>query len=352
MMLRGFRDRDQLLTREGLFFTVVGNLHPEDRIISYLKYIPNPGGKWGRGKSRYARMLQYYTIPSLLDTIRYLEEKYRHYVWFSEELGIKMSAVPKEYVQRHYKPEEKLSELLNARRRDRLEEAVVNLVGLISDESGVATTAFGVTGSILVGIHNVKFSDIDLTVYGVSNSLKVKEALTKIYDDSEKPVKRLPPGKLQYLLNRRMRLYHLSREDAELICLRRWNRGVFGSIDFSIHPVKLEEEEKLRFGDYRFKPKGIVTVEAIVTDTSEAMFMPCTYRIEPTRVLEGEAGPDLTTVTSFEGLYADIALEGEAIRVRGKLEAVIDRKGRIMHHRVLVGSPEAEGYDYIVVVKS
>lgn len=351
-MVRGFRDRDQLLTKEGLFFTVVGNLHPDDRVIGYLKYVPSADGRWGRGKARYARILPYYTIPSLLDTMKYLEEGYGHYVWFSSELGIKMSAVPKEYIRKHYKPEERLFELLSAQRRDKLEEAVVSLVSLISNESGVAPEFFGVAGSILVGIHNVEFSDIDLTVYGVSNSLKVKEALIKLYSDAGKPIKRLPPGKLQFLLDRRMKLYHLSKEGAELICLRRWNRGVFSGVDFSIHPVKLEEEERLRFGDYRFKPKGIVTVEAVVTDTSEAMFMPCTYRIEPIRALEGEVEPDLTTVTSFEGLYADVALEGEVIRVRGKLEAVIDKEGRVVHHRVLIGSPEAKGYDYLVVVKS
>jgi hypothetical protein len=34
---RSFRDRDYLETADGLFFTVIGSVHPEDRVLAYRK---------------------------------------------------------------------------------------------------------------------------------------------------------------------------------------------------------------------------------------------------------------------------------------------------------------------------
>lgn len=345
---RGFRDRDHLLTAEGFFFTVIGNVHPKDRVISYLKYVPSLKGKWGKGGDRYSRALPYYTIPSLLDTLKYLKENNPYYVWFSEALNIEISAVPLSLLKRHYKPEERLKEILEHGGRDRLEEALTRLVRLIARRSRVDPSYLGVTGSILIGIHNVEFSDIDLTVYGRVNALKVKEALLKLYEEGGE-VRRLAGDKLKMLVERRMKLYHLSKGEAEAICRRRWNRGVFEGKDFSMHPVKVEEEVKERYGEQVFKPLKIVTVKGVVADASDAMFMPSTYQLDEVESLEGGWVPKRLTITSYEGLYADIAREGENVKARGKLEKVLNKGGRVEGYRLLIGSPEAGGYDYLVV---
>ncbi|MCS7385528.1 MAG: hypothetical protein NDF55_02140 [archaeon GB-1867-005] len=38
--MRKIRDRDFIESKKGMLFCVVGNVHPKDRAISYLKYIP------------------------------------------------------------------------------------------------------------------------------------------------------------------------------------------------------------------------------------------------------------------------------------------------------------------------
>jgi len=52
-------------------------------------------------------------------------------------------------------------------------------------------------------------------------------------------------------------------------------------------------------------------------------------------------------VVSYESLYADIATEGERIKVRGKLEEVTEKKSGKVYYRVLVGSPQGKGREYI-----
>jgi predicted nucleotidyltransferase len=220
--MRLFRDRDYVETVEGLFFTVVGNVHPPGRVIAYLKYVPSPDGKWGRER-RFRRALPYYTVPMLLDTISYLKQNHPQYVAFFEELGIEMSAVPLSMVSRHYRPEERLQEMARGP-RDELEDAALELAEAIADEAGIPIDDLGVTGSILVKIHQ-PFSDIDLVVYGRESALRAREALRELYRDPRRGIEALPRQRLEDLLERRQRLFCLSKSDAEVVCARKWNRG-------------------------------------------------------------------------------------------------------------------------------
>jgi predicted nucleotidyltransferase len=65
-------------------------------------------------------------------------------------------------------------------------------------------------------------------------------------------------------------------------------------------------------------------------------------------VIEGKAAADLREVTSYEGFYGGFLSTGEVIRASGKLERVVDRRSGEEYHRILVGSPEAGGRDYVL----
>ena len=93
-MRRQYRDRDYLETEEGLFFTVVGNIHPKERVIAYLKNIPSHTGKWGRNDKRYERALKYYTMNCLSETLTFLAEHHPQYIHQLEADKITFSSVP------------------------------------------------------------------------------------------------------------------------------------------------------------------------------------------------------------------------------------------------------------------
>jgi len=345
-MIRRFRDRDYLETVEGYLFCIVGSIHPEDRVMSYLKYVPDPSGKWGRRNKRVRRALRNYTMHDLLETFKFLEKHHPEYLYYSSVMGIKMSAVPLNRISTHFKPEEKLSQLIRMEKLDDLQRKVIDLADLISDESGVPLRFFGVTGSILLDIHQ-NFSDIDLIIYGKKNSKSVKETLKQIYDDQKSPIRRFDKERIREWCLNKTRMYPLTYEEAARIFEKRWNRGLFHGTAFSIHPVKLEEENNEKYGDRIFKPEGMIKIEAKVSDTSEADFLPSIYRVEDVRVIEGLKVKDISEVASYEGLYGGLAEEGERILSYGKLERVTDRRIGQEYHRVLVGSKEAKGSDYI-----
>jgi len=346
MEMRGFLDRDFLETVEGFFFCVVGPFHPGDRVISYLKYLPDKRGIWGKRRKRFKRVMKAYTIPNLLETFKLLEKSHPHYLFRSPFYNIRMTAVPHEKIKRHYHPEEKLEELLKSQELDVLQAKAVELVRTLSRASNISSSSFGITGSILLDIHNPDFSDVDLTVYGLKNTLALKEGLNQLYSSSSK-VKRFEGKLLEAWCKSKTVKHPLSLAEARTIYEKRWNVGNFDGTLFSIHPVKTKFELSEKYGDKSFRPKGFVTIRATVEDDSDSMFLPAVYRVRNVEVLEGPKTENILEVVSYESLYDSLATKGEKITAHGKLEIVKDLRNGAVYHRVLVGSPEGRGREFI-----
>jgi len=347
MTERKFRDRDFLRTKEGFFFCVVGPLHPPNRVISYLKYAPSKLGRWGKGMWRFKRVLKDYTIPSLLETFRLLEKDYPHYLFYSPFYNVLMTAVPLEYVARHYKPEERVAQLMKAQRLDLLQKKLLRLVSFLTEKSGVLPEFFGVTGSLLLSIHRLSVSDLDVTVYGYKNCLAVKRTLIDTFSIKNSEVKRFEGSTLAAWCKSKTHVHSLTFDEALQICKRRWDIGIFEGTKFSVHPVKLEEEVSEEYADKVYEPLGSVVVGAVVHQNSDSMFLPAMYQVREAKIIKGPEATDIEEIVSYEGLYGDIAEIGETMLVKGKLEQVTDKKNKRKYHRVVVGSPEGKGGEYV-----
>jgi predicted nucleotidyltransferase len=348
--MRGFRDRDFLQTREGFFFCVVGPLHPPKRVISYIKYVPSESGVWGSGEKKFSRILPKYTIPNLLKTFKYLERNYPHYLFHSPVDNITITAVPHERIKEHFKPEEKMSQLRQAPKLDSLQEKLVRFTRFLGEISGVSEASFGVTGSILLDIHQPTFSDLDVTMYGAKDSWALKEALAEIRG-SGMPMKRLEGKPLEEWCIKKSQDYPLTPKEALKLYERKWNLGFFEDRWVSIHPVKLENEVTEEYGEKTYIPCGQVTIEAIVRGNLDSLFLPATYQIEDVKFLHCQQLGDVAEVVSYEGLYDSLAENGETIQAKGKLEKVTEKGTSRHRYRVLVGSAEGKGKEYMKLVE-
>lgn len=344
--MRSFRDRDYLITPEGFIFAVIGNVHPADRVIVYLKYVPDKHGKWGRGRSRYRRALQHYNVPSVMDSMRFLRANAPQYVFESSVHGIALPAVPRDRIAEHLRPEERLVQLQNTQHRDELEAKALRLVELISQNVSVREESLGVTGSLLARIHDPSFSDIDLVVYGFDNAVRVRSLLQKLKGAPSGTVRRLDGASQEKWVAERLKSTALTRQNVVELLARKWNIGLFEGTEFSVHAVHTETEIDEHYGDERYVPLGIVDATAMIADCSESLFMPAVYRAESTNLKGSFTSHTVDRIVSFEGLYADIARQGEAVSCRGKLERVESMSG--IGYRIVVGSPEAQGTDFIL----
>lgn len=347
--MRGFLDRDFIKTNEGFFFCVVGAVHPPKRVVSYIKYVPSESGIWGTGGEKFSRILQKYTIPNLLQTFNYLEQNYPHYIFHSSADSITITAVPYENVKKHCKPEQKLAQLRQGNQLDSLQAKLVRFTRFLEQTSGVSKEMFGVTGSLLLDIHNPNFSDIDITVYGVKNSWALKDAITKTGADT--PMKRLSGKALKDWCIKKAQHYPLTPAEALTLYERKWNLGLFEGTWVSIHPIKLEKEVTKKYGQQTYKPCGQVIIRAVVNDNMESHFLPAVYQIKDVNILDGPHHDPITEVVSFETLYDSLAENGETIQVKGKLEKVTEKQSSRQHYRVLVGSAEGKGKEHIKLVE-
>ena len=131
---------------------------------------------------------------------------------------------------------------------------------------------------------------------------------------------------------------------------RKWNIGSFEGTEFSVHAVHTELEVRGHYGDERYTPLGIIDATARIAGDKESMFMPAVYEVDHPDVKGSATVTKLSRIVSYEGLYADVVVKGETVSCRGKLERVESSSG--IRHRILIGSPEAGGTDYLLPLTS
>lgn len=348
--MRGFQDRDFLQTHEGFFFCVVGAVHPPDRVISYIKYLPADSGAWGRGNQQFNRILKNYTISNLLETFQYLEKNHPHYLFKSPVDNITVTAVPHECIKKHFMPEQKLSQLRESANLDSLQKKLIRFTSFLEKISGVSQNSFGITGSILLDIHQPTFSDLDVIVYGTKNSWKLKQALIR-QQGTESPIKRLHGKALEDWCVKKSQQYPMNKQEALNLYNRKWNLGYFEERYVSIHPAKKETEITEKYGSKNYQPIGQVTIKAVVSDSVDSLFLPAVYKVRNVTFLENKHSANISEVVTYEGLYSSLAETGEKIQVKGKLEKVTEKQTNKQYCRVVVGSPEGKGTEYIKMVE-
>lgn len=348
--MRNFRDRDFVKTLEGFFFCVVGSMHPLDRVIAYIKYIPADLGVWGNKENKFERVLKNYTIPDLLKTFQFIEQNYPQYLFLSQKDKIKITAVPHEYIQTHFMPEKKLASLRQLSELDTLQEKLVRFTKFLEEISGVSENSFGVTGSLLLDIHQPSFSDIDVIVYGKKESWVLKNALTT-NRKSKSFMKYLEGRALKDWSLKKSKQYPLTTKEAMKLYERKWNIGFFEDKYVSIHPVKIEREVTEKYEEKNYIPYGQVKLEAVVYDNIDSLFLPATYLIKDVEFLSGKHFEDVTEIVTYESLYCSLAENGEKIEVKGKLEKIFEKRKKRHHYRVVVGSAEGKGLEYIKLVE-
>jgi hypothetical protein len=322
------KDRDFVETTEGLIFCVVGYVHPPGRYAAYLKYTPAGAGKWARGDVAYRRELPYYHVRHVHRTLEWLETEHPRYLWTDPATGLRFSHVPVDAVARYHVPERRLAEIV-AGPADRLETETRDLATLLAGAAGLPLEALGVSGSVLLGLHNPDFSDIDLLIYGGESLRRLRAVIDRLEGEGLVP---LPEDRRARWRAETSSRFGLDPEWVADLETRRWHYRLFRGRYVSLHATRADDEIREAYGDRRYAPLGRAVVEARVTDASDAMFLPAVYRVEDVRWHEGGPGP-LEEIVAFEGLYSGAAETGERVRAVGHLEA--ERAGG---RRLVVGS--------------
>lgn len=320
-------------TVEGLFFTVKGLLHPKDRVVAYLRYVPDARGERKREGRRYRR------VYDLGEATEILRRDYPQYLGRVESLGRTLQTVPWDRIARVYKPEERLRSLMD-RPRTGLEEIVVEFASGLSSESGVPLDNFGVSGSILIGLTSPS-SDVDLIVHGEEPGRSVYEALKRLraacnwispYDENT----------VEKVLRARWGDAGVDLERLRGIEVKKVLHGLVRDRDYFVRLVKGPGEVEAEIAS---RPLRRAKLKAVVAGAEDSIFTPCRYLLRRCTLQEPPLPRGVTELLSFRGRFTEQAAEGETVEAAGTLEEV--EYGDRAVYRVVLGGRG----DYLIPIR-
>ncbi len=326
MSNRTAREGDFIETLEGLIFDVKGLVHPPDRAVAFLRYYPSEAGSRQRAGRTYGK------VYKLEDRFEILRKNYPQFLYEDTIFGLKLQGVPLSSIRQVYKPIEVLEQLKKQGKRDTLQEDAVTFANLIQQASGIEPCMLGISGSILVNLHEPD-SDIDLIVYSRQAAQAVQAALQQIHRTQKYEIAGYNRDTYQPIFNLRWKSSGLSFEEALEIDSAKAMHGTFNGRHYFIRAVLGWDEIDEEYGDRRYRQIGYAKARVCITDHSEGLFTPCSYKIQEVNIL---AAKKIREIVSFRGRFSEQAQQGDVVIVRGTLEEV--RTDKEQWTRFLLGS--------------
>jgi hypothetical protein len=329
-VLRPPYDHDIVEDLDGRLYIVIGNMHPPNAIMAFIKYIPchNPT-LWRRGNIYYYRVMKHYGVKNMR---RYISPHQK--VEQDPVYGAYVPLVKTSRIAKYYYPEERLDEIMR-KSCDALEKDVIEAVLKIATSSGISVSSMGITGSILAKIHNVSKSDIDVLVYGCKESINVIESELKGFN-------RMPSNLERLRLEGQSKIYGIPLRYLRAIQAP-FKRLFLGKREVNI---SFAEKKPHKYGEFTYRQVSAVEATVYIEPRRcEALFYPSKARIQEIKDLKIDSEfnvlrEDIIEVISFESIYSYILYKGGLLRIKGMLEEVKP----LNKYVILVGGYESPGY--------
>lgn len=360
------RTRDFIYTTDGLFFAATNYIHPENRIISFLRYIPDENGDREKEGVRYSKV-------GSDEAYTFLRENYPDYLYFCDVTNVEMMGVPIEKVAKIIKPEERLAELRkeykpiisekkekqeNLTYMEELMEKLIDLSDFFHYVAGVPYTDLGISGSLLPGLQKPGTSDLDFVVYGLKNH---RNSINAYKSNKDKEVEipelkksitlnRIGNDFWEFVYNKRIQDESLTKEEFCWYEERKSNRGTIRGTLFDILSTRNYDEISGKWGDTTYEPMGKAKIYCKIKSALGSYDNPATYEIEDVELLEGPEF-EISSLASFTHTYAGEVIDGEEVVAKGKIEKVTT-KGEEDKYRIVVGTTREALDEYIKLKES
>ena len=308
-----YLEGDYIRTHEGLYFAVKGSRHPKEKVIAYLRYRPNVKGDREKDGVKYTRM---YSIEK---TTKFLKEKYPKYLnkisWLDDEL----QSVPLEDIDTVFKPTPRLKEIIETPKTS-LDCKVKRFVETLSKKSSVPIEFFGVSGSLLIGLNNPD-SDIDINVYGYSEGRKVYETLKELRERLDW-IHPYNPDTVQNVLRSRWGDTGLNLKKFVKTEINKTLHGLVEDTDYFIRLIITEPNSS------KVTQRGESRIRGIISDSTNAIFTPCSYFIETMEILGNYKKFQIIELKSYRGKFTEQSVKEDYVEAKGQVEEVDTGRGK------------------------
>lgn len=335
------RDRDIIRDTDGRMFVVLGYIQPENRVLSFLKYIPASEGRWEFSGQKYKRIF-YGNVEAVVDGLELVPSEY---LVEDTHFGTTLLEVPFGNISQHYQPDLRLQEILAHGPNDRLEEAVAGMAISLHEQLGIPLADIGVAGSIAWKGHNPEFSDINMNVYGFENSWNLQKNHENVVQDENVRLRTLDEWDTG--ISRVMaRIPHLSEDDMTKLFARRV-AFYYDEQCIGITPVLRPEEVPIMYGSesYIQVSTELITITFEVQDAEYGIFHPALLN---GTTLEGSRNEkSVSRIMIYDGAFTGLFVEGDILEVCGTLQRVNSTITDSEFYQLMIGTKSGAKREYI-----
>ena len=326
-MLEGPIEGYFVITTDGLIFEVKGVVHPEDRIIAYLRYVPSSDSNTGFRK-----------VYNLSEREIYLREKYPEYLWTSKPHGRVVQSVSGQKTSKILNPVDFLTRLRTSDDLTPLQHHTIALVEKLVKATEIEWSDIGLTGSQLVGVAR-EDSDIDLVVYGLKACRKFYSRLNSMIDNIPE-INRYSGQLLEEHVSFRWEKQSDFRPLLLKIEREKLLQGLVGRYHFFIRLVKNPHDLDLVYGDLSYQMMGYQKVAGKILSSQDSIFTPCEYQVEC-----DDDSTEIEKLVSYRGRFTEQLSTDDQFEASGRLEVVTDHKKNKQYSQLVLGErPE----DYLI----
>ena len=338
---RRVRDRDVTHDLDGRVFVTLGYIQPPDRILSYLKYIPSPGGDWRSGETRYKRVFWGGT-DSVVSGMTLVPARY---LVNDTHFGTTLLELSRQDITNYFSPEQRLKEIIHEGPSDELETAASHIAEIVHDTIGIPINRLGVAGSISWKAHDPGRSDINMNVYGLSEAWRLQESYNEIVERNSCVRLRNARDRDASISRLIERLPRVSHDALEVVLARRRELVVDGRC-IGIMPVLLPTQVPIQHGSEHYVSLTSDPVSAImeISESRYGIFLPAVYE-GSSKPTEATQGAPITRIMVYDGTFRGLLQPGDKVEVTGTLQ-------RVQPHSKKRGSNNDEFYQIMLGTKN
>ncbi|MGY5874336.1 MAG: hypothetical protein RTU30_01200 [Candidatus Thorarchaeota archaeon] len=341
----GARDRDVFHDSTGRVYVVLGHIQPQNRILSYLKYIPASDGKWISDKKHYRRIFSF-DIESIVKSDNIIPSKY---VVDDRHFGMKLLEIPKTDVAKYFSPEIRLSEIVSEGPKDAVEERVRAIADAIHDTLGTSYDVLGVTGSVVWNAHDPRWSDVNLNIYGFENSWLLQDNYEEVTEQTKGICLRTDEGWVRRITRVSSRIPDMSNNDLVKLYDRRTEFSHDGQF-ITVMPVLYPEEAPIKHGSERFEllTQEPVEVSMDIETVDYGIFQPSVYegQSEPVGIIDENT---VSRILIYDGDFRGMLREGDRVAIMGSIQRVVPHDSEPFY-QVMVGTKSGAGREHIRII--